>query len=134
MSAREQSTGVEASIAVKPSYGLSDDEIARMLQDSFAHATDDMHARALAEDRVEAERMLDATRAALAGRRRPADAARSAAIDAALAELAKRLDGERPPRDHAAIDALNRATDEFAARRMDAASAARSPAARSEAC
>ena len=51
------SSGVEAAIAVKPSYGLSDDEIARMLQDSFAHAADDMQARALAEVQVEADRI-----------------------------------------------------------------------------
>ena len=63
VSAREKTTGVEASIVVKPSYGLSDAEIARMLQDSFAHAADDMAARALAEAQVEAEQIVAATRA-----------------------------------------------------------------------
>ena len=61
VSAREQVSGVEASVTVKPSYGLSDDQIAAMLQDSFATAQQDMAARALVEARVEAERMLDAT-------------------------------------------------------------------------
>ena len=66
VSAREETTGVEAAIVVKPSYGLSDDEIARMLQESFAHAADDMAARALAEAQVEADQIVAATRHALA--------------------------------------------------------------------
>jgi molecular chaperone HscA len=65
VSAREQGSGVEARIDVKPSYGLSDDEIARMLQESFTTAEQDMKARALAEAKVEAERMSIATRSAL---------------------------------------------------------------------
>src|SRR5438552_12604208 len=65
VSAREKTTGIESSIVVKPSYGLSDDEVARMLQESFAHAADDRGARALAEQRVEAESLLTALRAAL---------------------------------------------------------------------
>ena len=66
VSAREQTSSVEASIAVKPSYGLSDDEIARMLTESFSSAEADMQARSLRESQVEAERMLLATRSALA--------------------------------------------------------------------
>ena len=58
VSAREKTTGVESSIVVKPSYGLSDDEVARMLQEGFAHAADDRDARALAEQRVEARALL----------------------------------------------------------------------------
>ncbi|MDV7400705.1 Hsp70 family protein, partial [Arthrospira platensis SPKY1] len=65
VSAKEQGTGVEASIDVKPAYGLSDEQIAAMLQDSFATAQEDMQARALVEAKVEAERMLDATHTAL---------------------------------------------------------------------
>src|SRR5690606_37418754 len=65
VSAREQHSGVEASITVKPSYGLGDDEIARMLEDSFASASQDMKLRALREQQVEAERLLLATRSAL---------------------------------------------------------------------
>src|SRR2546422_7607321 len=59
VSARESSTGVEAAIAVKPSYGLTDEQITQMLKDSFDHAKDDVHARALREQRVEGERMLE---------------------------------------------------------------------------
>ncbi|NBN93395.1 MAG: Fe-S protein assembly chaperone HscA, partial [Betaproteobacteria bacterium] len=66
VTASEQSTGVSAQVAVKPSYGLSDDDIARMLRDSFDHARDDLDARALAEAQVDADRLLDAVRAALA--------------------------------------------------------------------
>jgi molecular chaperone HscA len=120
VTAREKSTGVEASITVKPSYGLADADIERMLRDSFQHAKEDVHARALAEYRVEGRRLVEATRSAL-----NADASlllqdEREAIEKAIAELEKRLAGS----DHRAIkqatDALNRATDEFAARRMDA--------------
>src|SRR3954465_10610527 len=65
VSAREQGSGVEAQIDVKPSYGLSDDQVARMLQESFSTAQQDMQARALAEARIEADRMLLATQSAL---------------------------------------------------------------------
>ena len=65
VSAKEQLSGVEARIDVKPSYGLSDEQIATMLQDSFATAQEDMQARALVEARVDADRMLLATRSAL---------------------------------------------------------------------
>src|SRR5438445_397329 len=65
VSARESTTGVEAAIAVKPSYGLTDEQITQMLRDSFDHAKDDVHVRALREQRVEGERMLEATEAAL---------------------------------------------------------------------
>src|SRR5688572_22446911 len=66
VSAKESTTGVEASITVKPSYGLGDADIERMLRDSFEHAREDMHSRALAEQRVDGQRLLEATRAALA--------------------------------------------------------------------
>jgi molecular chaperone HscA len=119
VSAREQTTGVEASVAVKPSYGLSDDEIARMLEDSFAHASDDMVARALAEAQVEADRIVAATESALAADAELLAEHERRAVDAALATV-KRLRGEG---DHvalrAAVEALNHATGEFAARRMD---------------
>ena len=119
VAARETTSGVEASIVVKPSYGLTDGEIARMLQESFAHAQDDMTARALAEAQVEAERIAEATAHALAADGELLAADERAAIDAALAELA----GTRSGADHhaivAATAALNRATAEFASRRMD---------------
>ena len=68
VSAREMTTGVEASIQVKPSYGLSDDDIVRMLQDGNGSAEEDMHARELREQQVEARRLLESTHSALASR------------------------------------------------------------------
>ena len=121
VSAREKTTGVQSSIVVKPSYGLSDDEVARMLQASFAHAREDRDARALAEQRVEAQSLLAAIGAAIDkdGDLLPAEERTS--IDAAMAALdaARRREDHRAIKD--AIEALNRATETFAARRMDRA-------------
>jgi molecular chaperone HscA len=119
VSAREQTTGVEASVTVKPSYGLSDADIARMLEESHAHAADDMNARALAEARVEAESIVAATEAALAADAHLLGASDRAAIEKALARVRSISGGD----DHRAIaeatDALNVASEDFAARRMD---------------
>jgi molecular chaperone HscA len=119
VSAQEKTTGATASITVKPSYGLADADIERMLRDSFEHAREDVHARALAEYRVEGQRLLEATRSALQVDRSLLNAEELEAIEAAMAQLERRLPGT----DHRAIkqatEALNRATDEFAARRMD---------------
>jgi len=119
VSAREQATGVEASIVVKPSYGLTDVEIARMLQDSFAHAADDANARALAEARVEAQRIVTATQGALASDADLLDADERATIDAALANVALLADTDDRHALTAAVAALNAATEPFAAKRMD---------------
>jgi molecular chaperone HscA len=119
VSAREQTSGVEAAITVKPSYGLSDGEIARMLQDSFAHAADDMAARALAEAQVEADQLIAATRTALAVDGDLLAADERAAVDSALADIARCRDATDHRALVAATHALNRATAEFAARRMD---------------
>jgi molecular chaperone HscA len=119
VSAKESTSGVEAAVTVKPSYGLGDADIERMLRDSFQHAKEDVHARALAEYRVEGQRLVAATRSALAADKALLKPDEVAAIEAAIAELEKRLAGS----DHRAIkqatELLNRATDEFAARRMD---------------
>jgi molecular chaperone HscA len=119
VSAQEKTTGAQASIAVKPSYGLADADIERMLRDSFEHAKEDVHARALAEYRVEAQRLLEATRSALAVDQALLNGEELQSIEKAMQTLEKRLPGT----DHRAIkqasDALNRATDEFAGRRMD---------------
>ncbi|HTQ00698.1 MAG TPA: Fe-S protein assembly chaperone HscA [Casimicrobiaceae bacterium] len=117
--AREQTTGVAAAITVKPSYGLSDGEIARMLSDSFAHAADDMQARALAEAQVEADRIVEATRAALAADGDLVDGPERAAIGAALAHVSQARAGSDHLALRAAVEALNRATADFAGRRMD---------------
>jgi molecular chaperone HscA len=119
VAAREQTTGVEATITVKPSYGLSDGEIAKMLADSFAHATDDMQARALAEAQVEADQMVAATEAALAVDGELVGDAERAVIDAALQKLRRLRDGTDHLALRAAVESLNHATGEFAARRMD---------------
>ena len=119
VSAREQTTGVESSIAVKPSYGLSDDEIARMLRESFEHAADDMAARALAEARVEADQVAMATDVALAADGDLLAPDERAAIDAALARVRDLRDGDDAAAVRAAVAHLNQATEAFAARRMD---------------
>jgi molecular chaperone HscA len=119
VNAREASTGAEASITVKPSYGLADADIERMLRDSFEHAKEDVHARALAEYRVGGQRLLEATRSALAADRALLNSQEVELIEKAMGALEKLLPGA----DHRAIkqatEALSRATDEFAARRMD---------------
>jgi molecular chaperone HscA len=106
---------------VKPSYGLSDDEVARMLQESFSHAAQDRDARALAEQRVEAESLLGAIRAALA---KDADLLESAELEA-LERLMAGLERAWSGNDHraikSAIEELNRASESFAGRRMDRA-------------
>ena len=119
VTAREENSGVEASITVKPSYGLADDEIARMLTESFSSAEQDMVERSLRESRVEAERMLLATRAALAADGDLLSDAEHAAIEALLVAL----QGSRESVDHhaidAAVEALAKGTENFAAERMN---------------
>ena len=119
VSAKETTSGAEASVAVKPSYGLSDERITNMLKDSFEHAGDDLRIRALREQQVEAERMLESVGAALAQDEALLEAAELAAIRSALNGL-KTLSRQS---DHRAIkhaiDELNRLTEPFAARRMD---------------
>ncbi len=119
VSAREETSGVVAKIAVKPSYGLSDDEIARMLTESFSTAEIDMVERSLRESRVEAERMVLATRSALAADGDLLDDAERRRIEAGL----NALDDVRAGTDHHEIDAavavLADATEAFAAARMN---------------
>lgn len=121
VSAREMTSGVESRIQVKPSYGLTDGEIEQMLRDSMAHAEDDVAARNLREQQVEADRVLEALTAALA-----ADGAdllngqERAAIDQAMAALRVARDGNDHRAIKRAIEAMDHASAEFAARRMDA--------------
>src|SRR4051812_9569308 len=119
VSAQEATTGVAASIAVKPSYGLTDDQITDALRQSFDHAREDVHARALAEARVDGERMLEATRSALAADGALLAAQERSGIAARIAELEKALQGADHRAIKHAVDALNHATEDFAARRMD---------------
>ena len=120
VAAKEASTGVEAAVVVKPAYGLADADIERMLRDSFEHARDDMQARALHEARVDAARLLEAVRAALAADGALLEAAEREAIDRQVAALAELAGGSEHRAIRQACDALNRATEEFAGRRMDA--------------
>jgi molecular chaperone HscA len=121
VAARESTTGVESSIVVKPSYGLSDDEVARMLQESFSHASGDRDARALAEQRVEAESLLTAIRAALAQDADLLTADERSALDRGMAALEQAWNGSDHRAIKAAVEALNHASEAFAARRMDRA-------------
>jgi molecular chaperone HscA len=120
VAAHEQVSGVEASIDVKPSYGLGDDQIAKMLQESFSTAQQDMQARALVEARVDAERMLMATRSALSADGDLLGADEHATIAALMAALESL---HTTSQDAAAIDAateaLAKGTEPFAALRMN---------------
>jgi len=119
VTAREQTTGREARIEVKPSYGLSDDEIATMLKDSFSHASDDAFRRALREAQVEANRLIEATQSALQDDADLLSTLERAHIDSAMTRLQAAMLGD----DRRAIDegmqVLGAATNEFAARRMN---------------
>ncbi|MEO5693273.1 MAG: Fe-S protein assembly chaperone HscA [Usitatibacter sp.] len=121
VSAKEQTTGIESSIVVKPSYGLTDDEVARMLQEGFTHAVGDRDARALAEQRVEAEALLTSLVAALEkdGSLLSADA--RAALTASMGSLRELREGTDHRAIKASVESLNRASEDFAARRMDRA-------------
>lgn len=120
VSAREMSSGTEAHIVVKPSYGLSDDEITRMLQDSTQHAREDMQARALREQQTEAAQLLEAVDNAL---QQDGDALLDVAAQARIRSSMDALRGVLEGSDHQAIkravEALNLASTEFAQRRMD---------------
>ena len=119
VSAQETRSGVQAAVTVKPSYGLADDEVARMLREGFAHAEEDVVARRLREARVEAQRMVLATRSALAADGDLLSAAERDAIVALVGQTEQQAAGE----DHAAIDAaverLAEGTEAFAAVRMN---------------
>ncbi len=119
VAARETVSGVEASITVKPSYGLGDDDIARMLQEGFQSAEDDMRRRALAEERVEGERLLEALTQALQADGDLLSPEERAAIDTEMAALRATIQGEDHHAIKDAVDALSHGTDDFAARRMD---------------
>ena len=121
VAARELGSGVEASIQVKPSYGLTDGEIARMLQDSFKNAGDDKAARVLREQQVEAERLLEAVQAALdVDGERLLDEDERLAIVATMDELRVLAGGDDAHAIEQQTKRLSQITDAFAARRMDA--------------
>jgi len=119
--AEEQGSGVKSAVTVKPSYGLTDDEIAGMLRDSMDHAREDMTARALREEQVEAERVVEALRAALAA---DGDAllneAERATVETALAGLASAASGSDPAAIRRARESLEKACEFYVERRMNA--------------
>jgi molecular chaperone HscA len=121
VSATEATSGVRAEVAVKPSYGLADGEIATMLQSAYTHAGADMQARALAEARVDASAIVQALGVALAEDRALLNDTEAAALTSQIAFLKQLAEGS----DHRAIvratEDLNRASTEFAGRRMDKA-------------
>jgi molecular chaperone HscA len=119
VSAREQTTGVESSVTVKPSYGLTDNEIERMLRDSIAHAHEDDAARKLREQQVDADRLMEAVRGALAADGALLNAAERDGIERGLTELQAARAGDDDARIKQAIKALDQATQTFAQRRMD---------------
>lgn len=120
VTAMEKSSGVEASIQVKPSYGLSDAEIADMIKDSMANAQGDIGARMLAEQRVDASRVLESLQGALASDAALLSEEENQAIDAAVADLRQAMQGSDPAVIEAAIKVVDATTQDFAARRMDA--------------
>ncbi|MDY7579668.1 Fe-S protein assembly chaperone HscA [Herbaspirillum sp. RTI4] len=119
VAAREMKSGVEAAITVKPSYGLEDDQIARMLQEAYQSADTDMQQRKLREEQVEAERIVEATQAALNADRALLSEGEAATIATLIALTAESAKGSDHLAIKAAIDALAHGTEDFAAKRMD---------------
>ncbi|WP_368544725.1 Fe-S protein assembly chaperone HscA [Enterobacter soli] len=119
VTAMEKSTGVESSIQVKPSYGLTDGEIASMIQDSMSYAEQDVKARMLAEQKVEAARVLESLNGALAADAALLSAAERQVIDEAAAHLSAVAEGNDADAIEEAIKNVDKQTQDFAARRMD---------------
>ena len=120
VSAREQSTGVEANIAVKPSYGLTEDEITNMLKASFSSADADKKARMLAEARVDAGAIISSVNAALANDGKLISAEAVKIIEVEIQKLQQLVAADDATAINHGVDALNIATESFAAARMDA--------------
>ena len=119
VSARESVSGVEASVVVKPSYGLADDQVAQMLREGFAHAQQDMQLRALREARVEADRLLLATQSALQADAALLSEADRRDIELLMGALREAAQGSDHDAINAAAEALARGTEGFAAARMN---------------
>jgi molecular chaperone HscA len=119
VAAREEGTGIEASVTVKPSYGLSDEEVARMLGEGFRSAESDMVERSLREARVDAERLLAAIASAVEADGDLLDDEERAAIERLSAELLERSRSDDRSAIEAATKALGAATEAFAAERMN---------------
>ncbi|MBI1173999.1 MAG: Fe-S protein assembly chaperone HscA [Sideroxydans sp.] len=120
VSAREMKTGVEASVEVKPAYGLGDEQISAMLQASMHHASDDMHRRALVEQQVEGQRLIEAVSAAVQQDGYLLELEERQLIQQRIAQLVDAMQGQYSEAVRHAVEALNGATQAFAAKRMDA--------------
>jgi molecular chaperone HscA len=121
VNAKELTTGIEQTVDVKPSYGLTDDEVESMLLAALEHGEDDLAARRLAEERVEAERVVAATRKSLDSDADLLASDEREAIERALAELREATAEKNPSLIHARIEMLDHATKAWAGRRMDRA-------------
>lgn len=119
VTAREQVSGVEASVTVKPSYGLTDDDVARMLSDSMARADDDAQARMLREQQVDATGLIESVLAAMASDSDLLSVEENALIEQRIAATRAACEAGDVDAIRSAIKALSDATDDFAARRMD---------------
>jgi molecular chaperone HscA len=119
VTARELTTGVEQKVEVKPSYGLSDDEVERMLLDAYDHAEADRGERALREQRVEAQRIVTATRAALERDAALLEPGEGELIAAAVEAVVAAAGGSDERAIHARIEELDAISRPFAGRRMD---------------
>jgi molecular chaperone HscA len=119
--AKEATTGIEQSVSVKPSYGLDDAAVEQMLLDALDHGEDDLERRRLAENRVDAHRILAATRTALEADADLLEAGERARIEQACASLEEAARGAVASRIHARFDAVDDATKAFAGRRMNRA-------------
>lgn len=120
VTARELTSGVEAHVEVKPSYGLTDSEIEKMLRDSIEHAQEDIGARQLREQQVDANRLLDAVRVALSTDGELLSDSERQSIELALSGLAEAREGSDMAAIKTAMETLDAVTQDFAARRMDA--------------
>lgn len=119
VSAREMTSGVEASIVVKPSYGLTDEEIVRMLQEGNSSAEADMQARKLREEQVEAKRLLESTASALTQDGDLLSPEEQSEIDRLTRAVGSAINGTDADVIHKAVEALSKGTEAFAERRMD---------------
>lgn len=119
VSAREMTSGVEASIVVKPSYGLTDEEIVRMLQEGNSSAEADMQARKLREEQVEAKRLLESTASALTQDGDLLSPEEQSEIDRLARAVGSAINGTGADMIHKAVEALSKGTEAFAERRMD---------------
>jgi len=120
VTAKEQISGVESTVQVKPSFGLSDTEIETMLRDSMSHAQEDVVARTLREQQVEADRILESIEGAIAIDGQLLEDPERKIIETAVNTLHELRDGDDPRQIKHAIEDLNKASTDFAARRMDA--------------